>query len=173
MPTKAKAKGRKRGRLYKDPIVGQKFGKLLVMRRLPDRKIGARNIRAQVLLQCDCGRRLTIPRYYIMRKQSPRVDCGCESANSIQRKFAPEYGIWKMMQVRCYDDKHVSYSGYGGRGIRVCVRWLASFEHFIEDMGPRPTPFHSIDRKDVDGNYEPSNCAWATAKEQAQNKRPK
>ncbi len=165
------AKKRKRGRQYKDPIVGQKFGKLLVMRRLPDRKTGARNVRAQVLLQCDCGKRLTIPRYYIMRKHNPRTHCGCESSDSIQRRFAPEYGIWNMMQTRCYNDSHISYPGYGAKGVRVCVRWLSSFEHFLEDVGPRPTPFHSIDRKDPEGNYEPDNCRWATAKEQAANKR--
>lgn len=76
-----------------------------------------------------------------------------------------------MMQTRCYDDTHVSYPNYGARGIRVAVRWLSSFEHFLEDMGPRPTPFHSIDRKDPNGNYESKNCRWATAKEQAANKR--
>ncbi len=170
MPSKV-AKKRKRGRLYKDPIVGQKFGKLLVMRRLPDRKVGARNVRAVVLCQCECGKRITLPRYYIMRKNGPRTDCGCEAGNSIQKKFAPEYGIWKMMQMRCYDETHISYPEYGGRGIRVCIRWLSSFEHFVEDMGPRPTPFHSIDRKDPNGNYKPSNCRWATATEQAANKR--
>jgi hypothetical protein len=141
------------------------------MKRLPDRKSGARNVHAQIICQCDCGKRFTIARYYVMRKSSPRIDCGCGSANSIQRRFAPEYGIWRMMQTRCYDDAHVSYPGYGGRGIRVCVRWLSSFEHFLEDVGPRPTPFHSIDRKDPSGNYEPDNCRWATAKEQAANKR--
>ena len=170
MPPKA-VKKRKRGRQYKDPIVGQKFGKLLVMRRLPDLKQGARNVRARVLCQCDCGKRITITRYYIMRKSHPRTHCGCEAFNSIHKQFAPEYGIWKMMQTRCYDAAHISYPEYGGRGIRVCIRWLSSFEHFVEDMGPRPTPFHSIDRKNPNGNYKPANCRWATASEQAANKR--
>ena len=76
-----------------------------------------------------------------------------------------------MMQARCYTETQVSYKDYGGRGIRVCVRWLASFEDFLEDMGPRPTPHHSIDRKDPNGNYKSNNCRWATAKEQAANKR--
>jgi hypothetical protein len=164
-------KKRKRGRQYKDPIVGQKFGKLLVMRRLPDRKQGARNVRAIVLCQCACGKRTTIPRYYIMRKNNPKTHCGCETGGSIQRRFAPEYGIWRMMQTRCYDETHVSYKDYGGRGIRVCVRWLSSFEDFLEDMGPRPTPHHSIDRRNPNGRYESKNCHWATATEQAANKR--
>ncbi len=170
MPPKA-VKKRKRGRQYKDPIVGQKFGKLLIMKRLPDRKTGARNVRAVVLCQCDCGTRIDIPRYYIMRKGNPRTHCGCETGSSIQKKFAPEFGIWKMMQVRCYDETHVSYKEYGGRGIRVYFLWLQAFETFLQDMGPRPTPFHSIDRKDPNGNYEPTNCRWATATEQAANKR--
>ncbi len=164
-------KKRKRGRQYKDPIVGQKFGKLLVMKRLPDRKQGARNVRAIILCQCDCGKRVDIPRYYVMRKGNPRTHCGCELSNSIQRKFAPEYGIWKGMQTRCYVSTHISYPQYGALGVRICVRWLSSFEDFLEDMGPRPTPFHSIDRKNPKGNYEPKNCRWATATEQAQNKR--
>lgn len=159
-------------RQYKDPLVGTKVGKLLVMKRLPDKSTGAKNVRAVVLCRCDCGNITEMVRYYLIRS-NPKTHCGCEKTNSIVSKFPTEHGIWKMMQVRCYDEKHVAYKDYGGRGIRVCARWLADFEAFLTDMGPRPTPFHSIDRMDVNGNYEKSNCRWATPEEQRANQRPK
>lgn len=73
------------------------------------------------------------------------------------------------MKRRCYAPKTDRYPQYGGRGIRVCARWLGSFENFYADMGPKPTPRHSLDRIDVEGNYEPTNCRWATRTEQARN----
>ncbi len=83
----------------------------------------------------------------------------------------PENKVWKHMKERCYNPNNTSYKYYGGRGITVCGRWLHSFSTFYEDMGPRPTKNHQIDRKENDGNYEPDNCRWATHIEQARNKR--
>lgn len=83
---------------------------------------------------------------------------------------APEYYIWASMRQRCINPKTQFYCHYGGRGIKVCERWN-TYENFLSDMGRRPSPKHSIDRKDPEGDYCQDNCKWSTAKEQANNKR--
>ena len=84
----------------------------------------------------------------------------------------PEYSSWYNMKNRCYNTKTNYYKNYGGRGIIVCERWLNSYENFLEDMGRKPGKNYSLDRKDNNGNYEPGNCRWATAKEQNNNRKP-
>lgn len=88
----------------------------------------------------------------------------------MRRSSTPEYRAWVGMLRRCTDSRDVGYKNYGGRGITVCERW-ENFDNFLNDMGRKPSARHTLDRKNNDGNYEPSNCRWATRKQQAGNKR--
>jgi hypothetical protein len=106
--------------------------------------------------------------------------CGCKKLEQAWKiagygrkhgcRFTRAYKSWSCMRSRCYYLRDKSYGRYGGRGIRVCERWLNSFENFLSDMG-HPPPKHTLDRIDVDGDYEPGNCRWATNKEQSRNRR--
>ena len=89
--------------------------------------------------------------------------------HSLRGQVSPTYRTWRHMISRCTNLRCINYPSYGGRGISVCDRWK-SFENFLEDMGERPE-YQSIDRIDSDGNYEPSNCRWATSSEQRLNRR--
>lgn len=80
-----------------------------------------------------------------------------------------EYTTWMGIKSRCYNKNVRSYKSYGGRGIHVCDRWLNSYENFLLDMGRAPSPKHSIERKNNNGNYDPDNCKWATDEEQRSN----
>jgi hypothetical protein len=81
-----------------------------------------------------------------------------------------EYSTWCAIKKRCYNPNDGKYADYGGRGIKMCERWKNSYEAFLEDMGRAPSPLHTMDRIENDGNYELSNCKWATRSEQSKNR---
>lgn len=83
----------------------------------------------------------------------------------------PEFRIWSGIKTRCFNSNAPEFKNYGGRGIKMCARWSASFEAFLADMGRRPSIKHSIERVENDGDYEPGNCVWVLRREQARNKR--
>lgn len=89
----------------------------------------------------------------------------------IDGKITPEYRAWESMKARCYNSNTKNFHIWGGRGIRVCQKWLGSYMAFLQDVGRRPSPNHSLDRyPDPDGNYRPGNVRWATWEQQANNR---
>lgn len=96
---------------------------------------------------------------------------GVIHGHTIGKNIPTEYNSWKGMRHRCSSPAHPRYALYGGRGIKVCARWQDSFEAFLEDMGRKPGPGYSLDRIDVNGNYEPGNVRWADQQTQCRNQR--
>lgn len=152
-------------------LVGMRFGHLTVIRRMPN---NSQN-RSMWLYQCECGKQSTTQGKLL--RNGHTKSCGCQRGNRTLKygnkhaKKIPEYGVWMNMRGRCGNPKTAAYKWYGARGIKICERW-GSFENFLADMGPRPSPKHKLDRIDVNGNYEPRNCKWTLGAENQQNRRP-
>lgn len=155
-----------------DDLVGQRFGNCVVI-GFDESSLKAKSGH-RWFVRCDCGE--------IRSRNKPalrsRRTCGCVNYGEDlpNRTKHPLYAMWKGMHERCTNSRHHHYDDYGGRGIRVCERWNL-FKNFVNDVGPRPPgnsrgrSLWSIDRIDVNGNYEPGNVRWATQEEQCANKR--
>lgn len=151
---------------------GKKFNSLTVKAKSGKNRFG----QTLWMCVCDCGKITTVTSANL--KRGSKKSCGCLKhvapslrLNSHGMRGHALYVTWKNLRVRCYAKKSFAYPDYGGRGITICERWRTSFPNFLADMGEKPSPAHSLDRIKNDGNYEPGNCRWATAKEQGSNKR--
>ena len=122
------------------------------------------------LCECHCGK------IFKGKSVQRRHSCGCSDLTTATHghsrggKLTTEYNSWRAMIARCTNQKNNRFTRYGGRGIKVCDRWLHSFENFLADMGKKPHPRLTIERKNNDGNYCKENCYWATYLEQRRNR---
>jgi hypothetical protein len=160
-------------------IIGHKFGRLTVVKEVARR--GKNNYYRFFLCHCDCGKDKEIYMGSLTRKLA--TSCGCFHKDRIietktkhgfggRNKRSAEYKVWTNIKSRCNNPKVECYPRYGGRGVYVCERWMDKengFANFLADMGERPSPKHSIERKKGALGYEPDNCVWATTKEQTRN----
>lgn len=154
-------------------VVGDRYGRLVVLREGPKSPNGFR----KVFCRCDCGNEKLI--WLASMRIGDIRSCGCfqqESRGASQRthgeghKETKEYKAWLHAKERCYNPRIKGFHNYGGRGVRMCEKWLLSYEAFLADMGRSPSKSHTLDRINCHGHYEPGNCRWATMKQQANNK---
>jgi hypothetical protein len=155
---------------------GDQYGELLVLA-----ENGSLNGRRAMLCRCTCGTEKSVMAKDLLSGNT--ISCGCVRLARLNdglartngqwedRRPTPEWNAWHGAKDRCYNPHNRSYDDYGARGIKVCDRWKDSFEAFFQDMGPRPSPDHSLDRTDNNGPYELQNCRWATKSEQSANRR--
>lgn len=154
-------------------ILGRKYARLTVIAHAPMIRG-----RAAVVCRCECGNKVTIQARGVIHGNTR--SCGCYALEISAKNGragvthgmskTPTYRSWSAMIRRCESKNHPDFKHWGARGIKICQRWRESFEAFYADMGERPDGM-TLDRINVDGDYEPSNCRWATPVEQGYNQR--
>lgn len=159
----------KANKMKKIDMVGKTYGKWYVIK-----EDGYLYGRPAFLCRCECGTTQRVSGNEIRRGKTKGCQkCKYNIFNNKSYSDYPEYTVYNGIKQRCYNINNEKYKDYGGRGIKMCERWLVSFENFYNDMGGRPSNEYSIDRINVDGDYCKENCRWATIKEQNNNRRPK